>query len=249
MTIDLRPACSDDYVFALNLYLKAIKPLAIAWMEWVDQDQEAQFASLWRPYDTRIITLDGREDIGWVEFRQTGDEIFLKQLYISPEHRRGIGSQVMRLLLLEEQRGTAQSMALFVLKNNPAFRFYERHGFEVVRETHTTFVMRQELSINHPCPHCGRTRTLRPDVVWFDEVPLHMTSIVEGLAQADLFVSISTSGSVYPVAGFVEQAKDLGIRTCEINLEPSGNARLFDQASYGPATQAVPAWIKRVLAS
>jgi ribosomal protein S18 acetylase RimI-like enzyme len=142
MTIDLRPACSDDYVFALNLYLKAIKPLAIAWMEWVDQDQEAQFASLWRPDDSRIITLNGREAIGWVEFRQTGDEIFLKQLYISPGHRRrGIGSEVMRLLL-EEQRGTAQSMALFVLKNNPAFRFYERHGFEVVRETHTTLVMR-----------------------------------------------------------------------------------------------------------
>jgi ribosomal protein S18 acetylase RimI-like enzyme len=142
MKIDLRPACSDDYVFALNLYLKAIKPLAIAWMEWVDQDQEAQFASLWRPDDTRIITLNGEEDIGWVEFRPTGDELFLKQLYISPAHqRRGIGSQVMQRLM-EERRGTAQSMALFVLKNNPAFRFYERHGFEVVRETHTTLVMR-----------------------------------------------------------------------------------------------------------
>jgi len=111
-------------------------------MEWVDQDQEAQFASLWRPDDTRIITLNGEEDIGWVEFRPTGDELFLKPLYISPAHqRRGIGSQVMQRVM-EEQRGTAQSMALFVLKNNPAFRFYERHGFEVVRETHTTLVMR-----------------------------------------------------------------------------------------------------------
>jgi len=145
MTIDLRPACSDDCVFALNLYLKAIKPLAIAWMEWIDQDQEAQFASLWRPYDSRIITLDGREDIGWVEFRQTGDEIFLKQLYISPEHRRrGIGSRVMRLLL-EERRGVAKSMALFVLKNNPALRFYRRHGFDVVHETHSTLVMRRAM--------------------------------------------------------------------------------------------------------
>ena len=125
---------------------EAIKPLAIAWMEWVDADQKAQFASLWRPDDTRIITLDGREDIGWVEFRQTGDEIFLKQLYISPAHqRRGIGSQVMRLLL-KEQRGTANSMALFVLKNNPAFRFYKRYGFDVVRETHTTFVMRRAMA-------------------------------------------------------------------------------------------------------
>ncbi|MPR13071.1 GNAT family N-acetyltransferase [Microvirga tunisiensis] len=144
--ITLRPACSDDYVFALELYLKAIKPLAIAWMEWVDQDQEAQFARLWRPDDTRIITLNGEEDIGWVEFRPTGDELFLKQLYISPTHRRrGVGSQVMRLLL-EEQQGMAQSMALFVLKNNPAFRFYQRHGFEVVRETHTTLVMRRAMA-------------------------------------------------------------------------------------------------------
>jgi ribosomal protein S18 acetylase RimI-like enzyme len=79
-------------------------------------------------------------------FRPTGDELFLKQLYISPTHRRrGVGSQVMRLLL-EEQQGMAQSMALFVLKNNPAFRFYQRHGFEVVRETHTTLVMRRAMA-------------------------------------------------------------------------------------------------------
>jgi ribosomal protein S18 acetylase RimI-like enzyme len=113
-------------------------------MGWVDEEQEVQFASLWKPKDTRIITLNGAE-IGWVEFRQTGNEVFLKQLYISPAHqRRGIGSRVMRLLL-EERRGTAKSMALFVLKNNPAFIFYQRHGFEVVRETHTTLVMRREL--------------------------------------------------------------------------------------------------------
>jgi ribosomal protein S18 acetylase RimI-like enzyme len=145
MTIDLRPACSDDYAFALNLYIEAIRPLASAWIEWVEADQEAQFASLWRPNDTRIIVLQGKE-IGWVEFRATGDEIFLKQLYISPEHRRrGIGSRVMRLLL-EERRGVAKSMALFVLKNNPALRFYRRHGFEVVRETPTRFVMRREIA-------------------------------------------------------------------------------------------------------
>jgi ribosomal protein S18 acetylase RimI-like enzyme len=130
MTIDLRPAYSDDYTFALNLYFEAIKPLAGAWIEWVEADQEAQFANLWRPDDTTIITLKG-EDIGWVEFRQTGTEVFLKQLHIAPAYqRRGVGSRVMRLL--NEQARTAKSMALFVLKNNSAFRFYERHGFEVV---------------------------------------------------------------------------------------------------------------------
>ena len=144
MTIDLRPACSDDYTFALDLYLKAIKPLAVAWVGWVDEEQEAQFANLWRPEDTKIITLKG-EDIGWVEFRWTGDELFLKQLYITPKRQRqGIGSQVIRLL--NEQARAAQSMALFVLKNNPAYRFYERQGFEVVRETHTTLVMRRAMA-------------------------------------------------------------------------------------------------------
>lgn len=144
MTITLRPACSDDYAFAPELYIEAIRPLVSAWIEWADADQEAQFATLWRPYDTRIITLDGQET-GWVEFRRTGAELFLKQFYISPGHqRRGIGSQVLGLLR-EEQRGSAKSMALFVLRNNPAFRFYERHGFEVVRETHTTLVMRRDL--------------------------------------------------------------------------------------------------------
>jgi ribosomal protein S18 acetylase RimI-like enzyme len=146
MTITLRPALPADYRFVLNLYVETIKPLATVWMEWVDQDEEAQFANLWRPADTRIIVLNGQEDIGWVEFRWTGDELFLKQLYITPKHQRqGVGSQVMRLLL-EERRGTAKSMALFVLKNNPAYRFYERHGFEVVRETHTTLVMRRALA-------------------------------------------------------------------------------------------------------
>ena len=141
--ITLRPALSADYSFALSLYVQTIKPLATAWMAWVDHEQEAQFASLWRPDDTWIITLNGQE-IGWVEFRQTGDETFLKQLYVAPLHqRRGIGSQVVRRL--NEQDRTAKSMALFVLKNNPAFRFYKRHGFEVVQETHSTFVMRRKL--------------------------------------------------------------------------------------------------------
>ena len=144
MVINLRPASLDDYPFALKLYVEAIKPLATAWMGWVDDEQEAQFANLWRPEDTKIITLK-REDIGWVEFRWTGDELFLKQLYITPKHQRqGVGSQIIRLL--NEEAKTAKSMALFVLKNNPAYRFYERHGFEVARETHTTLVMRRAMA-------------------------------------------------------------------------------------------------------
>jgi ribosomal protein S18 acetylase RimI-like enzyme len=144
MAIILRPAQPADFGFALSLYVETNKALVAAWADWVDEEQEAQFASLWSPQDTWIIALDG-EDIGWVEFRRTGNEIFRKQLYITPSRQRhGIGSRVVRLL--DEHGSPAESMALFVLMNNPAFRFYERHGFEVIHETHSTFVMRRAMA-------------------------------------------------------------------------------------------------------
>jgi NAD-dependent deacetylase len=90
----------------------------------------------------------------------------------------------------------------------------------------------EDLSVNHACPRCGETGTLRPSVVWFGEVPLHMDAIDDALAQADLFVSVGASGSVYPAAGFVEQAKELGIRACEINLEPTHLPSAFLQQQH-----------------
>ena len=142
--INLRPARADDYTFALNLYLETIKPYASEWFSWVPEEQEAQFADLWRPADTRVIVLDGN-DVGWVEIRQTGDEIFLKQLYVAPIYQRqGICTHVV-LLLLSDCTGIVRSMALFVLKNSPAVQFYERLGFSIVRETPNKFVMRQRI--------------------------------------------------------------------------------------------------------
>ena len=90
---------------------------------------------------------------------------------------------------------------------------------------------------------------MRPHVVWFGEMPLEMDVIEAGLMGADLFVAIGTSGSVYPAAGFVAEARAAGIRTCEINLEPSDNARSFDERRYGPASEVVPAWVELVLNS
>ena len=97
------------------------------------------------------------------------------------------------------------------------------------------------------CERCGAAGTARPHVVWFGEVPLFMDEIEDALQEADLFVAIGTSGSVYPAAGFVAQARRLGIRTCEINLQPSDNARAFDERRYGKATEVVPAWVEEVL--
>lgn len=106
---------------------------------------------------------------------------------------------------------------------------------------------RADLSPLTVCPSCGRSGALRPDVVWFGETPFFMEKIQAALARADYFVSIGTSGSVYPAAGLVSQARAAGIHTCEINLAPSDNARLFDETHYGPASDAVPAWVDQVL--
>jgi NAD-dependent deacetylase len=91
-----------------------------------------------------------------------------------------------------------------------------------------------------PCPACGRAAT-RPDIVWFGEMPYRMDEIEAALAEADLFVSIGTSGTVYPAAGFVEIARMAGAETLELNLEASG-AR-FDAVREGPASRLVPAWV------
>src|SRR6218665_373991 len=98
-----------------------------------------------------------------------------------------------------------------------------------------------------PCPACG-ARALRPDVVWFGEMPYRMETIYAALGDADLFVSIGTSGAVYPAARLVRQAKKLGAKTLELNLEPSQGSRWFDESRHGPATRIVPAWVDEVLA-
>ena len=98
------------------------------------------------------------------------------------------------------------------------------------------------------CPACGR-RALRPDVVWFGEMPYRMDEIFAALERADLFVSIGTSGAVYPAAGFVREARELGMRTLELNLEPSQGSLWFDEARHGPATELVPAWVDEMLSA
>lgn len=102
------------------------------------------------------------------------------------------------------------------------------------------------LSDRPPCPACG-TRALRPDVVWFGEVPYHMEAIQQALMGANLFVSIGTSGAVYPAAGFVRLARELGMDTLELNLERSQGSAWFDETRLGPATEVVTAWVDELL--
>jgi NAD-dependent deacetylase len=97
-----------------------------------------------------------------------------------------------------------------------------------------------------PCPACGEP-ALRPDIVWFGEMPYRMDDIFAALVRADLFVSIGTSGAVYPAAGFVQQAKSAGARTLELNLERSQGSVWFDETRLGPASELVPAWVEEIL--
>ena len=137
---------------------------------------------------------------------------------------------------LHEQGGCTE-----VVHMHGQLRVTRCHGCEA------TWPDLEPLSAETACPACGVVGTARPHVVWFGEVPLFMDAIEDALEEADLFVAIGTSGAVYPAAGFVAQARRLGIRTCEINLEPSDNARAFDERRYGSATEVVPAWVDEVL--
>jgi len=104
----------------------------------------------------------------------------------------------------------------------------------------------RELADLPPCPRCGVTE-LRPDVVWFGEVPYEMDRIQATLDRTDLFVSVGTSGAVYPAAGFAQYAGRRGARTLELNLVPSEGTHLFDEARHGPASVLVPAWVDELL--
>lgn len=97
------------------------------------------------------------------------------------------------------------------------------------------------------CRSCGAA-ALRPDIVFFGEMPYAMDRIEAALARADLFVSIGTSGAVYPAAGYVQTARWHGAATLELNLEPSAGSAHFDETRIGPAGVLVPDWVDALLA-
>ncbi len=105
---------------------------------------------------------------------------------------------------------------------------------------------REDLSVELVCAACGSAGGMRPAVVWFGEYPMRMDEIDAALAEAATFVSIGTSGHVYPAAGYVEIASALGLETWELNLEKT--SPLFGMGRYGPATEVVPAWVEEFTA-
>ena len=97
------------------------------------------------------------------------------------------------------------------------------------------------------CPHCHQAGCLRPDIVWFGEMPYEMERIERALSRCDLFVSIGTSGAVYPAAGFVQTARYHGAQTLEMNLDPSEGSFHFHESRMGRAGALVPDWVEEVL--
>ncbi len=101
------------------------------------------------------------------------------------------------------------------------------------------------MSGNDACPECG-ANAVRPDVVWFGEMPYHMQRIGEALAMAETFVAIGTSGNVYPAAGFVQQARMTGAQCLELNLEDTDVSYGFHETRRGKAGDIVPAWVREL---
>ncbi len=106
-----------------------------------------------------------------------------------------------------------------------------------------------DLALETACPKCQSSGGMRPHVVWFGEMPFDMDRISDALGRCKLFLSIGTSGNVYPAAGFVQEAMFRArAHTVELNLEPSEGASHFAEQHYGPATEVVPRYVEKLLA-
>ena len=139
--INLRQSMAADYEFALSLYLQTIRPYSEELIVWDEAKQKASFAVQWKPEEVRIIVLDG-QDIGWFQVAEMPKEFRLLQFFVFPVYQRtGVGTEVLGNLL-GACRSTGKSVALTVLKNNPARRLYERLGFSVVGEVGVKFEMK-----------------------------------------------------------------------------------------------------------
>jgi NAD-dependent deacetylase len=108
-------------------------------------------------------------------------------------------------------------------------------------------VTRDSYDATSRCSCCQPKKPVRPNIVWFGEMPLFMDQIYRALTEADLFISIGTSGNVYPAAGFVQQANNAGAHTVELNLEPSLGQSDFNEKHYGKAGTIVPDFIEGLL--
>lgn len=172
----------------------------------------------------------------------------LQQQNISPNAAH------LALAQLEQHSGTG-----FLLVTQNIDNLHERAGNHNIihmhgellkaRCTHSGQLLewKDDIQPGDKCYCCQFPAALRPHIVWFGEMPLHMDLIYHALSKVDLFISIGTSGHVYPAAGFIHEAKLHGAHTVELNLEPSQNASQFSETHYGKASQIVPRYVATLL--
>jgi len=136
----------------------------------------------------------------------------------------------------------------FLLVTQNIDNLHERGGSKNLIHMHGEILKKRctRTGTVHDCNEDLNGRDFRPHIVWFGEMPLEIERIYDALNNADLFVSIGTSGNVYPAAGFVAQAKHSGAKTVEINLEPT-QSHYFDEKIYGLAGEKVPEFVKSLL--
>jgi len=112
------------------------------------------------------------------------------------------------------------------------------------KHTNQIYECQSPISVNDSCACCNQAGNLRPHIVWFEEMPLFMDEIYQAVESCDLFISIGTSGNVYPAAGLVQIANQNGAMSIEMNLEESNTASQFKNAIYGKASKILPNWLK-----
>lgn len=202
---------------------------------------------IWSQYDWReVATPEGfAADPALVHSFYNARRAHLKEVKPNPAH--------WALARLEALTGEALTLVTQNVddlhERAGSTRVFHMHG-ELLKAACATCGARHrwagDLSVETRCPDCKAAGGMRPDVVWFGEIPRYMDEIAAAIADAELFVSIGTSGSVYPAAGFVAEARALGVPCAELNLEPSENAWAFTDRRYGRAAEIVPVWVAEI---
>ena len=132
---------------------------------------------------------------------------------------------------------------------------HERGGSEVVIHMHGRLQTLRcekskqiELRMSEPdlldgyvyCNCCAQPSRMRPDIVWFGEMPMRMEDIYSSVESCDIFIVVGSSGHVYPAAGMVHVARSFGAHTILVNYEMPANGNDFDEIHLGKAGEILP---------